>query len=164
MLIIPSQIGYQVAIRLLRCGCTVHITTRFPKDAAMRYSKEQDFPTWKHNLKIHGLDLRDLNAVESFVKHMNQTLPQLHIIINNAAQTVRRNPQYYQHLIPLELLPVGQLPEEVREIIHPQQEISPYHSIENRNQDNPNTDYNEHNDSFRLKIADVGPVSSAGCN
>src|SRR5690606_30414809 len=41
------KIGYQAAILLLRAGCRVLVTTRFPRDAALRYARELDFDAWK---------------------------------------------------------------------------------------------------------------------
>eukprot|EP00026_Physarum_polycephalum_P005461 Phypoly_transcript_05495.p1 GENE.Phypoly_transcript_05495~~Phypoly_transcript_05495.p1 ORF type:complete len:563 (+),score=87.53 Phypoly_transcript_05495:133-1821(+) len=111
------KIGLQVGLRLLRCGCDVHVTTRFPHDAAIRYSQQPDFEKWKNKLHIHGLDLRDLRAVERFCAYLVATLPRLDIIINNAAQTIRRNPQYYEHLMNTELLPIDQLPPQVQTLV-----------------------------------------------
>src|SRR4051812_23231834 len=37
------KIGYQAALKLLRAGAHVVVTTRFPIDAADRYSREADF-------------------------------------------------------------------------------------------------------------------------
>src|SRR4051794_37880186 len=37
------KIGYQAAILLLRAGCRVIVSTRFPRDAALRYAREVDF-------------------------------------------------------------------------------------------------------------------------
>ena len=37
------KIGYQASLKLLRAGAHVIVTTRFPVDAADRYSKEPDF-------------------------------------------------------------------------------------------------------------------------
>jgi hypothetical protein len=37
--------------------------------------------------------------------------------VNNAAQTVRRPPAYYQHLLPTELKPLAELPEAARHVI-----------------------------------------------
>ena len=48
------KIGYQAVLRLLRCQCTVYTTTRFPKDAAARYSREEDFASWRDRLHILG--------------------------------------------------------------------------------------------------------------
>ncbi len=53
------KIGYQVVLKLLRDRCNVVVTTRFPNDAAKRYSQETDFATWKNRLKIYPLDLQD---------------------------------------------------------------------------------------------------------
>ena len=41
------KIGYQAALMMLRSGATVIATTRFPKDSALRYSKEKDFISYK---------------------------------------------------------------------------------------------------------------------
>lgn len=111
------KIGLNIGLRLLRNGCTVHVTTRFPHDAAIRYAEQPDFQEWKDRLHIHGLDMRDLKAVERFTAYLNATLPYLHILINNAAQTIRRNPQYYAHLMDTELLPVDKLPEPVQNLV-----------------------------------------------
>lgn len=54
------KIGYQVVLKLLRDGCNVVVTTRFPIDAAKRYSKENDFHKWKNRLRIYPLDLQDV--------------------------------------------------------------------------------------------------------
>ncbi|HEX5108123.1 MAG TPA: hypothetical protein VFV95_06740, partial [Vicinamibacterales bacterium] len=36
------KIGYQAGLKLLRCGAQLIVTTRFPRDAAMRYALEPD--------------------------------------------------------------------------------------------------------------------------
>lgn len=43
---------YQTALRLLRSGVTVIGVTRFPNDAARRYSLEPDYSVWKNKLRI----------------------------------------------------------------------------------------------------------------
>ncbi len=93
------KIGYQAALMLLRAGAEVIVTTRFPRDAAERYSREPDFTSWKNRLQIHGLDLRHSPSVEIFAHYLCATLPRLDILINNAAQTVRRPPAFYSHLL-----------------------------------------------------------------
>src|SRR5699024_9384814 len=60
------KIGYHATLMMLRAGATVIATTRFPMDAAIRFSKEDDFPEWKDRLQIHGLDLRHTPSVEIF--------------------------------------------------------------------------------------------------
>ena len=52
------KIGYQAALKLLRAGAHVIVTTRFPRDSAQRYARETDFGEWGHRLEIFGLDLR----------------------------------------------------------------------------------------------------------
>jgi len=84
------KIGYHITLMLLRGGATVIATTRFPVDSALRYSKEADFTEWGHRLKIHGLDLRHIPSVEIFCNFIEQKYERLDILINNAAQTVRR--------------------------------------------------------------------------
>lgn len=96
------KIGYQAAIMLLRNGCSVIVTTRFPRDAARRYAAEEDFADWKDRLRIHGVDLRHTPSVEALCATLLETLPRLDLIINNACQTVRRPPGFYKHLMTLE--------------------------------------------------------------
>ncbi len=93
------KIGYQASIFLLRAGCTVHATTRFPRDAARRYAAEPDFADWQHRLVVHGVDLRHTPSVEALAARLLTELPRLDLLINNACQTVRRPAGFYQHLI-----------------------------------------------------------------
>ena len=60
------KIGYQAGIKLLRAGAELIVTTRFPRDSAMRYAQEPDFADWGHRLEIFGLDLRHTPSVEAF--------------------------------------------------------------------------------------------------
>ena len=86
------KIGYHCTLMMLRAGATVIATTRFPVDSAIRFAKEDDFSNWKERLHIHGLDLRHTPSVEIFATYIEQTYDRLDILINNAAQTVRRPP------------------------------------------------------------------------
>jgi NAD(P)-dependent dehydrogenase (short-subunit alcohol dehydrogenase family) len=104
------KIGYHISLIMLRAGATVIATTRFPVDSALRYSKEADFSKWGHRLKIHGLDLRHIPSVEIFCNYIEQNYNRLDILINNAAQTVRRPAGFYHHLMANEDLPVKELP------------------------------------------------------
>lgn len=94
------KIGFEAALKLLRCGALVHVTTRFPTDAARRFSQCADFAQWADRVVVHGLDLRDLKAVERFAEAFAAQVPVLDALINNAAQTVRRPPAFYAHLLP----------------------------------------------------------------
>lgn len=112
------KIGYAAALRLLRAGAEVIVTTRFPRNAAQRYSQEPDFAEWSEHLHIYGLDLRLIVHLEEFIAHLKMTYPHLDAIIHNAAQTVKRPPAFYAHLIADETTPLDQLPESVRLLLH----------------------------------------------
>jgi NAD(P)-dependent dehydrogenase (short-subunit alcohol dehydrogenase family) len=104
------KIGYQAAIKLLRAGARVIVTTRFPHDAARRYAEEDDYAAFADRLQIHGLDLRHTPSVERFARYLDGHLDRLDFILHNACQTVRRPPGYYAHLMERELAPLSQLP------------------------------------------------------
>jgi NAD(P)-dependent dehydrogenase (short-subunit alcohol dehydrogenase family) len=104
------KIGYQVGLKLLRAGAEVIVTTRFPRDAARRYSAELDAAGWADRLHVLPLDLRHLPAVEQFAASFAERWPRLDIFVHNAAQTVRRPPAFYRHLLDAERLPPGELP------------------------------------------------------
>jgi len=111
------KIGYQTAILLLRAGCRVIVTTRFPHDAALRYAREPDYESFAERLEIHGLDLRLTPAVERFARSLDERCDRLDFIIHNACQTVRRPPAFYAHLIELEQTPIEALPEAARPLV-----------------------------------------------
>jgi NAD(P)-dependent dehydrogenase (short-subunit alcohol dehydrogenase family) len=98
------KIGYQATVMMLRAGAKVIATTRFPNDSAIRFAKESDFDQWKHNLNIYGLDLRHTPSVEIFARYVEKSYDRLDILINNAAQTVRRPPGFYSHMMDIENL------------------------------------------------------------
>ena len=100
------KIGFQAGVLLLRAGAHLIVTTRFPHDAARRYAREEDFHLWCNRLEIHGLDLRRSPDVERFCQHLTQTHERLDYIVNNACQTVRRPPGFYDHLMQAELGPL----------------------------------------------------------
>ncbi|WP_073706532.1 SDR family oxidoreductase [Glutamicibacter sp. 0426] len=101
-----AKIGMHIALRLLRDGAHTTITTRFPKDAARRFAALEDSADWMHRLRIVGIDLRDPAQVISLADRIAAEGP-LDILINNAAQTVRRTANSYQHLIESELQPLA---------------------------------------------------------
>jgi NAD(P)-dependent dehydrogenase (short-subunit alcohol dehydrogenase family) len=111
------KIGYAVALKLLRAGAQVLVTTRFPHDAAKRYAQESDFERWRDRVRIYKLDLRNLALVEQFAQHISQCYPHLDIIVNNAAQTVRRPPAFYRHLLDLEAIAPHKLPPELQPLV-----------------------------------------------
>lgn len=107
-----AKIGMHIALRLLRDGAHTTITTRFPRDAARRFSSLPDAGDWLHRLRIVGIDLRDPAQVLGLADAILAAGP-LDILINNAAQTVRRSPGAYAPLTAAERepLPDGPLPE-----------------------------------------------------
>ncbi len=111
------KIGYHITLMMLRAGATVIATTRFPVDSALRYAKEEDFETWAHRLKIHGLDLRHIPSVEIFCNYIEQKYDRLDVLINNAAQTVRRPAGFYTHLLAQEECTISELPLLVRNML-----------------------------------------------
>ena len=105
-----AKIGMYIALMLLRDGAHLTITTRFPRDAARRFSELADSPEWIDRLKIVGIDLRDPTQVIALADEVAADGP-LDILINNAAQTVRRSPGAYSNLTAGEELP---LPRDVK--------------------------------------------------
>lgn len=103
------KIGYQAALMMLESGASVIVTTRFPADAAIRYAKEPGYAKWGDRLQIYGLDLRHIPSVEIFASYVANKYERLDVLINNAAQTVRRPPGFYAHLMESELAPVDSL-------------------------------------------------------
>ena len=112
-----AKIGMYIALRLLRDGAALTITTRFPRDAARRFAElaetEQGGADWLSRLTIVGIDLRDPTQVVALADEVAARGP-LDILINNAAQTVRRSPGAYAHLVEGEKQPAdagGGMPE-----------------------------------------------------
>jgi NAD(P)-dependent dehydrogenase (short-subunit alcohol dehydrogenase family) len=107
-----AKIGMYIALRLLRDGADTTITTRFPNDAVRRFAAMEDSADWLHRLRIVGIDLRDPRQVVALADEVAAQGP-LDILINNAAQTVRRSPEAYAHLAAADRipLPAGPRPE-----------------------------------------------------
>ncbi|PQE10020.1 short-chain dehydrogenase protein [Rutstroemia sp. NJR-2017a BVV2] len=87
------NLGYHTALRLLRCGAKVIVTSRYPKDAVARYLMEKDSTEWERRLTIIGADFRAAGDVFHLVEAAKRVLRdwgdevKLDILINNAAQT-----------------------------------------------------------------------------
>jgi NAD(P)-dependent dehydrogenase (short-subunit alcohol dehydrogenase family) len=107
-----AKIGMYIALRLLRDGAETTITTRFPRDAARRFAAMPDSVEWLNRLRVVGVDLRDPAQAIALADSMIAEGP-LDILINNAAQTVRRSAASYALLAAAEAapLPSGPLPE-----------------------------------------------------
>jgi NAD(P)-dependent dehydrogenase (short-subunit alcohol dehydrogenase family) len=111
------KIGYQSSLKLLRAGARVIATTRFPHDAAQRYANEPDIGDWSDRLHVHGLDLRHAPSVELFARYVEHTYERLDLLINNACQTVRRPPGFYEHLLDFESRAFDALPDALKPLV-----------------------------------------------
>jgi NAD(P)-dependent dehydrogenase (short-subunit alcohol dehydrogenase family) len=117
------KIGFQASLKLLRAGANVIVTTRFPIDAADRFSREPDFSSYRGRLQIHGLDLRHTPSVELFTRFLAERLPRLDYILNNACQTVRRPAGFFQHLLAREAEVVSTLPADLQCVLADHDEL-----------------------------------------
>ena len=123
------KIGYQAGIKLLRTGAQLIVSTRFPRDSAMRYAAEPDFAEWGHRLEIFGLDLRHTPSVEAFCRHLLATRTRLDFIINNACQTVRRPPDFYEHMMAGENGSLTGMPAPARRLLGAYEGLRGYHLL-----------------------------------
>ena len=94
-----TKIGFETALLLLRFGAQVVVTTRFPADAEERFRGEADYGSFKHLLQTYALNLKSPECVTAFVAYMKERFARIHILVNNAAQTVRRPVRYYKDLL-----------------------------------------------------------------
>lgn len=92
------KIGFETALKLLRAGAKVLVTTRFVHDAAKRFRQQTDYARWEHRLTLYPLDLKHLPSVEAFVQHLLDEGEPLDIVINNAAQTLRKPTYYFTYM------------------------------------------------------------------
>ncbi len=123
------KIGYQAGIKLLRCGASLIVVTRFPRDAAARYASEPDFAEWGDRLEVFGLDLRHTPSVEAFSHHLLTTRDRLDFIVNNACQTVRRPPDFYRHMMRGEEAALDTLTPEVLQLVGAYEGLRGYHLL-----------------------------------
>ena len=93
------KVGFATALRVLRNKANVVVTTRFPALALEQFQAEKDYDTWKDNLTLYGLDLRNLQAISDFVAFYKSNHDSLDILINNAAQTIKYTDEYYLPLL-----------------------------------------------------------------
>ncbi len=107
-----AKIGMYIALRLLRDGAETTIdadkTTRFVASTASCSNSGE----WLERLHVVGIDLRDPAQVVALADSVSER-GSLDILINNAAQTVRRSAEAYAPLIEAERagLPDGPLPQ-----------------------------------------------------
>jgi NAD(P)-dependent dehydrogenase (short-subunit alcohol dehydrogenase family) len=123
------KIGYQAGIKLLRAGCELIVTTRFPRDSAARYAAEPDFEEWGGRVEIFGLDLRHTPSVEAFCSHVIDKRERLDFIVNNACQTVRRPPDFYSHMMDGESIAMNELAPAVLGLVGKYEGLRGYHML-----------------------------------
>lgn len=125
------KIGYETALKLLRCGANVIVTTRFPVDSITKYSQEKDFEKWKDRLTIYQIDFRNIQSVYILLDYLYNNLNHLDILINNAAQTVRHSMGYYTELIDNEEKKIKALPEQLKKMIVSESNINEFVKLQN---------------------------------
>jgi NAD(P)-dependent dehydrogenase (short-subunit alcohol dehydrogenase family) len=91
------KIGFETARMLHAAGARVTITTRFPRDAERRFAEAGIL-----GIAVVGLDFRDLRGLYAWLDAELAAGEPLDLLINNAAQTVRRPPAYYAALVAAE--------------------------------------------------------------
>ena len=93
------KIGYAVCLRLLRQGASVIAVTRYPKSALETYMQEPDFSDFNDRLTVIGFDLMRVDRIHELVAQIIAICGgRLDILINNAAQTVKKSNDYYASL------------------------------------------------------------------
>ncbi len=147
------KIGYQAGIKLLRAGAKVFVTTRFPRDSAMRYAAEPDFAQWGHHLEIYGLDLRHTPSVEAFCHHLGKQTNRLDFIVNNACQTVRRPPAFYEHMMEIEQAAETTMPAHICALVGQLEGMRGYHMLPSTDM-LPDRQSKGRNDLFPIGVLD----------
>ncbi|CAJ1375157.1 unnamed protein product [Effrenium voratum] len=119
------RIGFRIVLKLLRAGAFVLTTTRYPNDCALRFSQESDYEVWRHRLEICGpLELCDLRLVERFCEQLARRFPRIHVLINNAAQTLTRREGWNIRMAKLETQAASQLPSASHAAIRPPEQVA----------------------------------------
>ncbi|MEV7215013.1 SDR family oxidoreductase [Kitasatospora cineracea] len=89
------KIGFQLALMMLRDGAELVVTSRFPHDTLRRFRAAEGSAGWLHRLRVVGIDLRDPRQVLGLCEQLRTEGGSLDILVNNAAQTLRRPPESY---------------------------------------------------------------------
>eukprot|EP00933_Yihiella_yeosuensis_P041087 TRINITY_DN35529_c0_g1_i1.p1 TRINITY_DN35529_c0_g1~~TRINITY_DN35529_c0_g1_i1.p1 ORF type:complete len:564 (-),score=123.44 TRINITY_DN35529_c0_g1_i1:378-2069(-) len=125
------RIGYCIVLKLLRAGAFVLTTTRFPQDCALRFSKEADFDVWRDRLEVCGpLELCDMRTVERFCDQLTERFPRIHVLINNAAQTLTRRDGWNVRMAELENSAATSLPMNAKKLLRTPMHIAKVIAVE----------------------------------
>ncbi|MGC0423363.1 SDR family NAD(P)-dependent oxidoreductase [Embleya sp. AB8] len=101
------KIGHELVLKLLRDGAEVLVTSRFPHDTRQRFAAAPDHAEWAHRLRVHTIDLRDLGGLVAWCDRLVAEGRPLDILVNNAAQTIRRPASAYGPLLAAERAALG---------------------------------------------------------
>ncbi|MHB1952225.1 MAG: SDR family NAD(P)-dependent oxidoreductase [Sulfobacillus sp.] len=88
------KLGYQVALKLLRAGAEVYITSRCPEQALENYRQEPDWDELSQRLHVSRVPL-DLQTVDRQLDQLLSDLQRVYpdgridILVQNASQTIR---------------------------------------------------------------------------
>ncbi|MEV6751474.1 SDR family oxidoreductase [Streptomyces sp. NPDC051214] len=93
------KIGFQLALMMLRDGVELLVTSRFPHDTRRRFRAVPGSEKWLDRLTVLAVDLRDPRQVLGLCEELRQEGEPLDILVNNAAQTVRRPSESYAALM-----------------------------------------------------------------
>ncbi|WP_436772748.1 SDR family NAD(P)-dependent oxidoreductase [Yinghuangia sp. YIM S09857] len=101
------KIGFELVLKLLRDGAEVIVTSRFPHDTRTRFAAVSDHGAWFDRLTVVPIDLRDPGRLIAWCDELVAEGRPLEILVNNAAQTVRRPPESYAPLLAAERAALG---------------------------------------------------------
>ncbi|OPC85385.1 short-chain dehydrogenase [Embleya scabrispora] len=101
------KVGHELVLKLLRDGAEVIVTSRFPHDTRRRFAAAPDHDLWAHRLRVHPIDLRDLGGLVAWCDRLVAEGRPLDILVNNAAQTIRRPASAYGPLLAAERAALG---------------------------------------------------------
>ncbi|GAA4892698.1 SDR family oxidoreductase [Streptomyces coeruleoprunus] len=110
------KIGFQLALMMLRDGAELLVTSRFPQDTLRRFHAAEGSERWRDRLTVVAVDLRDPRQVLGLCERLHAEGRPLDILVNNAAQTIRRPPESYALLAAAEH---GELPADSRVLTAP---------------------------------------------
>ncbi|MDQ1007131.1 NAD(P)-dependent dehydrogenase (short-subunit alcohol dehydrogenase family) [Streptomyces sp. V4I23] len=89
------KIGFQLALMMLRDGAELLVTSRFPDDTLRRFRAVPGSRDWLGRLTVVAVDLRDPRQVLGLCERLRDSGEPLDVLVNNAAQTIRRPPEAY---------------------------------------------------------------------
>lgn len=104
---VRHTIGFNIVLKLLRCGCCVYGTSRFPSVTIDNFRSQPDFDDFKDRLKILYCNFMSIVSVMNLIEMMK--LEHIDFLINNASQTTKPSSVYLQKLSALEQLKESQI-------------------------------------------------------